>query len=117
MAKVITNFRAGTITISPKIDSFLEDTEEEEKSMDDWDQLLDFNLDDIPLLGGEELSSFICKMKAGTITISPEIDSFLEDTEAEEKSMDDWDQLLDFNLDDIPLLGGEELSSFICKMK
>ncbi|GJX94646.1 hypothetical protein Tco_0349232 [Tanacetum coccineum] len=30
--------------------------------------------------------------------------------------MDDWDQLLDFNLDDIPLLGGEELLPFVCKM-
>nr|GEU78462.1 retrovirus-related Pol polyprotein from transposon TNT 1-94 [Tanacetum cinerariifolium] len=37
---------------------FLEDIEEEEKSMDDWGQLLDYNLDDIPLLGGEELSLF-----------------------------------------------------------
>ncbi|GJT15560.1 putative reverse transcriptase domain-containing protein [Tanacetum coccineum] len=32
------------------------------------------------------------------------------------KSMDDWDQLLDFNLDDIPLLGGEELPPFVCKI-
>ncbi|GJY69972.1 hypothetical protein Tco_0472954 [Tanacetum coccineum] len=36
--------------------------EEEEKSLDDWDHLLDFNLDYISLLGGEELSPFICKM-------------------------------------------------------
>nr|GEW76784.1 hypothetical protein [Tanacetum cinerariifolium] len=42
----------------PDIDPFLEDTKEEEKNMDDWDQLLDFNLDDIPLLGGEELPPF-----------------------------------------------------------
>ncbi|GJT16551.1 hypothetical protein Tco_0875257 [Tanacetum coccineum] len=39
-----------------------EDIEEEEKSLDDWDHLLDFNLDYISLLGGEELSPFICKM-------------------------------------------------------
>ncbi|GKA76749.1 hypothetical protein Tco_0783210 [Tanacetum coccineum] len=62
MSKAITNFGARTLTIYPDIDLFLEDTEEEEKSMDDWDQLLDFNLDDIPLLGGEELSLFVCKM-------------------------------------------------------
>nr|GEW10987.1 hypothetical protein [Tanacetum cinerariifolium] len=62
MTKAITDFGAGTITIYPNIDPFLEDTEEEEKSMDDWDQFLDFNLDDIPLLGGEELSPFVCKM-------------------------------------------------------
>nr|GEX55890.1 hypothetical protein [Tanacetum cinerariifolium] len=35
---------------------------EEEKSLDDWDHLLDFNLDSIPLLGKEELSLFVCKM-------------------------------------------------------
>nr|GEU36372.1 hypothetical protein [Tanacetum cinerariifolium] len=62
ITKAITDFRAGTITIYPDIDSFLKDTEEEEKSMDDWDQLLDFNLDGIPLLGGEELLSFVCKI-------------------------------------------------------
>ncbi|GJR33270.1 hypothetical protein Tco_1109502 [Tanacetum coccineum] len=64
MTKAITDFRAGTITIYLDIDPFLEDTkEEEEKSMDDWDLLLDFNLDDIPLLGGEELLPFVCKME------------------------------------------------------
>ncbi|GKC14986.1 retrovirus-related pol polyprotein from transposon TNT 1-94 [Tanacetum coccineum] len=54
MTKAITDFEAGTIIIYPNIDPFLEDIEEEEKSMDDWDQLLDFNLDDIPLLGVEK---------------------------------------------------------------
>ncbi|GJS80191.1 hypothetical protein Tco_0730072 [Tanacetum coccineum] len=58
MTKAITDFGVGTITIYPDIDPFLEDTEEEEKSMDDWDQFLDFNLDDIPLLGGEEIPPF-----------------------------------------------------------
>ncbi|GKA84762.1 hypothetical protein Tco_0806416 [Tanacetum coccineum] len=51
MTKAITDFGARTITIYPDNDPFLKDTEEEEKSMDDWGQLLDFNLDDIPLLG------------------------------------------------------------------
>ncbi|GKB89364.1 hypothetical protein Tco_0961636 [Tanacetum coccineum] len=45
--------------VEPGIDPFLEDIEEEEKSLDDWDHLLDFNLDDIPLLGGEELPPFV----------------------------------------------------------
>ncbi|GJS18968.1 hypothetical protein Tco_0413440 [Tanacetum coccineum] len=62
MTKAITDFEAGTITIYPDIDPFLEDIKEEEKSMDDWDQLLDFNIDDIPLLGGEEILPFVCKM-------------------------------------------------------
>nr|GEU30905.1 hypothetical protein [Tanacetum cinerariifolium] len=63
MIKAITDFGAKTITIYPYIDSFLKDTEKEEKSMDDWDQFLDFNLDDIPLLGGEELMPFVCKRR------------------------------------------------------
>nr|GEY40170.1 hypothetical protein [Tanacetum cinerariifolium] len=34
-------------------------------------------------------------------------DLFEDDSEKTEKSMDDWDQLLDFNFDDIPQLDGE----------
>ncbi|GJS44578.1 hypothetical protein Tco_0594699 [Tanacetum coccineum] len=259
MTKAITDFGAGTIIIYPDIDPFLEDTEEEEKSMDDWDQLLGFNLDDIPLLGREELSPFVCKIgksshnkkramenlnlfyqdigtslstgrhltqeeaakealalrisqkfalleevrliletmayhdkykkvldeiwkdkveldgmivkeeeneikrlsygsnsSLGNICLgeniveissdkiegsedwdSPEYqdtakqlagkrkqklgyftkDRYQRNTKEEEKNIDDWDQLLDFNLDDIPLLGGEELPPFVCKMR
>ncbi|GKA75679.1 hypothetical protein Tco_0782057 [Tanacetum coccineum] len=62
MTKVITDFGVGTVTIYPEFDPFLEDIEEEEKSLYDWDHLLDFNLDDIPLLGEEELPPFVCKM-------------------------------------------------------
>ncbi|GJR51168.1 hypothetical protein Tco_1401689 [Tanacetum coccineum] len=51
MTKAITDFGAGTITIYPDIDPFLEETEKEEKSNADWDKLFDFNIDDIPLLG------------------------------------------------------------------
>nr|GFD25098.1 hypothetical protein [Tanacetum cinerariifolium] len=46
----------------------------------------------------------------------PDIDPFLEETEGEEKSNDDWDHLLDFNIDDVPLLGEEGLSPFVCRM-
>ncbi|GKF29820.1 hypothetical protein Tco_0096162, partial [Tanacetum coccineum] len=62
MTKAITDFGAGTVTIYPDIDPFLEETEEEEKRNDDWDHLLDFNIDDIPLLGEEGLPPFVCKM-------------------------------------------------------
>ncbi|GJS36611.1 hypothetical protein Tco_0534993 [Tanacetum coccineum] len=62
MTKAITDFGDGTVTIYPEIDPFLEDIEEVEKSLNDWDNLLDFNLDDVPLLGEEELSPFVCKM-------------------------------------------------------
>ncbi|GJT08526.1 agenet domain-containing protein [Tanacetum coccineum] len=39
-----------------------DEAKEEEKSNDDWDHLLDFNIDDVPLLGEEGLLPFICKM-------------------------------------------------------
>ncbi|GJX94949.1 agenet domain-containing protein [Tanacetum coccineum] len=60
--RAITDFEARTVTIYLEIDPFLEDIEEEEKSLDYWDHLLDFNLDDVPLLGEEELLPFVCKM-------------------------------------------------------
>ncbi|GKF52715.1 hypothetical protein Tco_0159625, partial [Tanacetum coccineum] len=59
MTKAITNFRVGTLTMYPDIDPFFEETEEEGKSNDDWDHLLDFNIDDIPLLGKEGLLPFV----------------------------------------------------------
>ncbi|GJU37782.1 reverse transcriptase domain-containing protein [Tanacetum coccineum] len=62
MTKEITDFEAGTVTIYLDIDPFLEETKEEEKIKDDWDHLLEFNIDDIPLLGEEELSPFVCKI-------------------------------------------------------
>ncbi|GJZ42755.1 retrovirus-related pol polyprotein from transposon TNT 1-94 [Tanacetum coccineum] len=51
MTKANIDFEAGTITIYPDIDPFLEETKEEEKINDDWDDLIDFNLDDILVLG------------------------------------------------------------------
>ncbi|GJZ00943.1 hypothetical protein Tco_0518904 [Tanacetum coccineum] len=63
MTKAITDFEVGTVTIYPETDPFLEDIEEEENSLDDWDHLLDFNLDDVPLLGEEELPPFVCKIR------------------------------------------------------
>ncbi|GJT53500.1 hypothetical protein Tco_0988554 [Tanacetum coccineum] len=62
ITKAITDFGVGTITIYPDIDIFLEETKGEGNSNDDWDHLLDFNIDDIPLLGEEGLSPFVCKM-------------------------------------------------------
>ncbi|GJV24758.1 hypothetical protein Tco_1377453 [Tanacetum coccineum] len=61
LTKAITDFEARIITIYPDIDPFMEETEEEGKSKDDWDHLLNFNIDDIPLLGEEGLPPFICK--------------------------------------------------------
>ncbi|GJU00374.1 hypothetical protein Tco_1110712 [Tanacetum coccineum] len=62
MTKAITNFGVGTITIYLDIDPFLEETEEKGKNNDDWDNLLDFNIDDVPLLGEGGLPPFVCKM-------------------------------------------------------
>ncbi|GKA37751.1 retrovirus-related pol polyprotein from transposon TNT 1-94 [Tanacetum coccineum] len=59
----IVDFGSGVITVYPKQDPFEDDSEKTEKSMDDWDQLLDFDFDDIPQLDGEELSSLVCKME------------------------------------------------------
>ncbi|GKC57225.1 hypothetical protein Tco_1084823 [Tanacetum coccineum] len=58
----IVDFGSGVITVYSEEDPFEDDFEKTEKSMDDWDQLLDFSFDDIPQLDGEELSSFVCKM-------------------------------------------------------
>ncbi|GJZ19324.1 retrovirus-related pol polyprotein from transposon TNT 1-94 [Tanacetum coccineum] len=55
-------FRGWNITIYPDIDPFLEETKEEEKINDDWDDLIDFNLDDILVLGEEDILPFVCKM-------------------------------------------------------
>ncbi|GJY94438.1 hypothetical protein Tco_0510799 [Tanacetum coccineum] len=58
----IVDFGSGVITVYPEQDPFEDDSEKTEKSMDDWDQLLDFNFDDIPQLDGEELLPFVCKI-------------------------------------------------------
>nr|GFA40194.1 hypothetical protein [Tanacetum cinerariifolium] len=179
MTKAITEFGVGTITIYLNIDPFLEETEGEEKSNDDWDHLLDFNIDDVPLLGKEGLLPFVTsairvqngensrnkkramenlnffyqdvgtsssagvklclehEVKKGSrvvkkelivalrgeiyfvkFIINPEEDDVehVEETEGEEKSNDDWDHLLDFNIDDVPLLGKEGLLPFVCRM-
>nr|GEV37795.1 hypothetical protein [Tanacetum cinerariifolium] len=52
-----------------------------------------------------------------TITIYPDINPFLEETEGEEKSNDDMDHLLDFNIDDVPLLGEEGIPPFMYRMR
>ncbi|GKE03061.1 reverse transcriptase domain-containing protein, partial [Tanacetum coccineum] len=63
LTNAITDCGARTVTIYPDIDPFLEETEEEEKSNDDWDHLLDFNIDDVPLLCEEGLSPFKDKVE------------------------------------------------------
>ncbi|GJX03912.1 hypothetical protein Tco_0189828 [Tanacetum coccineum] len=62
LAKGVVDFGNGEITIYPEPDPFEDDSEKTGKSSDDWDQLLDFNFDDVPKFG-EELPSFLCKMR------------------------------------------------------
>ncbi|GJT40817.1 hypothetical protein Tco_0940682 [Tanacetum coccineum] len=62
LAKGIVDFGNGVITIYPEPDLFEDDSEKIGKSSDDWDQLLDFNFDDVPRFG-EELPPFVCKME------------------------------------------------------
>ncbi|GKB81683.1 retrovirus-related pol polyprotein from transposon TNT 1-94 [Tanacetum coccineum] len=57
------------------------------------------------------------EVKRGNKVVKKELIVALRDIEEEEeKSNDDWDHLLDFNIDNIPLLGEEGLPPFVCKM-
>nr|GFD53369.1 hypothetical protein [Tanacetum cinerariifolium] len=62
LAHGVVDFGNGVITIYPKPDPSEDDSEKTGKSSDSWDQLLEFNFDDVPKFG-EELPSFICKMR------------------------------------------------------
>nr|GEY84289.1 hypothetical protein [Tanacetum cinerariifolium] len=61
LANGVVDFGNAVISIYPKPDLFEDDSKKTGKSSDDWDQLLDFNFDDVPKFG-EELPLFICKM-------------------------------------------------------
>nr|GEU96106.1 putative RNA-directed DNA polymerase [Tanacetum cinerariifolium] len=54
LAKGIVDFSNGVITIYLEPDPFKDDSVKTEKIPNDWDQLLDFNFDDIPKFGGEQ---------------------------------------------------------------
>ncbi|GJU15648.1 putative reverse transcriptase, RNA-dependent DNA polymerase, partial [Tanacetum coccineum] len=61
LAQGVVDFGNGVITIYPKPDLFEEESEKTRKSLDDWDQLLDFNFNDVSK-SGEELPLFVCKI-------------------------------------------------------
>ncbi|GJW58637.1 hypothetical protein Tco_0105368 [Tanacetum coccineum] len=67
----------------------------------------------VALRGELNFVKFIINLKEDDVEPG---DPFVDDYEKTKKSMDDWDQLLDFNFDDIPKLDGEELQPFVCKM-
>ncbi|GJX41354.1 hypothetical protein Tco_0256344 [Tanacetum coccineum] len=51
------------------------------------------------------------------ITIHPELDPFLDNSEDTEKFEDDWDHLLDIDFGDIPEINEAGLPPFVCKMR
>ncbi|GJQ99769.1 hypothetical protein Tco_0522754 [Tanacetum coccineum] len=56
LTKDIADFGNGTVTIYPKLDPFMDSSEEEEKIGDDWDLLLDdLDFGDIPYIEGVEV--------------------------------------------------------------
>nr|GEW40886.1 hypothetical protein [Tanacetum cinerariifolium] len=55
------------------------------------------------------------EVKRGSKVAKKELIVALRETKEEEKSNDDWDHFLDFNIDDVPLLG-EGLPPFVCKI-
>ncbi|GKC73713.1 hypothetical protein Tco_1119596, partial [Tanacetum coccineum] len=61
LAQGVVDFGNRVITIYPEPDPFEDDSVKTGKSSDDWDQLLDFNFDDV-LKSGEELPPFVCKI-------------------------------------------------------
>ncbi|GJW55392.1 hypothetical protein Tco_0099477, partial [Tanacetum coccineum] len=62
IAQGVVDFGNGVITIYLEPDPFEEESEKTGKSSNDWDQLLDFNFDDVPK-SGEELPPFLCKTR------------------------------------------------------
>ncbi|GJY89600.1 hypothetical protein Tco_0504796 [Tanacetum coccineum] len=70
LIKAIIDLRARTVTIYPDIDPFLEETEEEGKRNDDWDHLLDFIIDDIPLLGTSSTGGHLTQEEAAKEAIA-----------------------------------------------
>nr|GFB05138.1 hypothetical protein [Tanacetum cinerariifolium] len=62
LVKGIVDFGNGVIIVYPEPDPFEEYFEKTKKIPDDWDQLFDFNFDDIQK-SGEELPPFVCKIE------------------------------------------------------
>ncbi|GKE00333.1 hypothetical protein Tco_1388316, partial [Tanacetum coccineum] len=69
----------------------------------------------VALKGGLYIVKFIINPKEDDFEPEPEPDPFEEESEKIGKSSDDWDQLLNFNFDDVPK-SREELPPFVCKI-
>ncbi|GKA90785.1 hypothetical protein Tco_0812655 [Tanacetum coccineum] len=62
------------------------------------------------------LTKGIADFRNGIITIHPELDSFLDNSEETEKFHDDWDYLLDIDFGDIPKIDEAGLPPFVYKI-
>nr|GEU66154.1 hypothetical protein [Tanacetum cinerariifolium] len=63
LTKGIADFENGVITIYPKLDPFLDNSDETKKFKDDWELILDdIDFGDIPKLEEPGLPSFVCKL-------------------------------------------------------
>ncbi|GKD91298.1 hypothetical protein Tco_1366805 [Tanacetum coccineum] len=62
LAKGIVDFVNEVTIIHPKLDPFLDNSDETEKFEDDWDHLVDIDFGDLTKINEAGLSPFICKM-------------------------------------------------------
>ncbi|GKB18966.1 hypothetical protein Tco_0852889 [Tanacetum coccineum] len=62
------------------------------------------------------LAKGIADFGNGIITIHPELDPFLDNSEETKKFEDDWDHFLDIDFRDIPIMDEADLPPFVCKM-
>nr|GEU69373.1 hypothetical protein [Tanacetum cinerariifolium] len=83
LAHEVIDFDNGVFTIYPEPDPFEDDYEKTGKSSDDWDQLLDFNFDNVPKFAGSHLTQEEAEKKALTVRISQKFALLEEERPAE----------------------------------
>nr|GEW10108.1 hypothetical protein [Tanacetum cinerariifolium] len=86
IAKGIVDFGNWVITVYPEQNPFKGDFEKTGKSPDDWDELLDFNFNDIPKFG-EEQPLLVYKMELDGKIMKEEKEAIKKD-EAERRKLD-----------------------------
>nr|GEX10471.1 hypothetical protein [Tanacetum cinerariifolium] len=70
LAHGVIDFGNRVITIYPEPDPIEDDSKKTRKSSDDWDQLLDFNFDDVPMFAGSHLTQEEAEKGALAVKIS-----------------------------------------------
>nr|GEU38932.1 hypothetical protein [Tanacetum cinerariifolium] len=79
LANRVVDFSNGVITIYPEPDQFKDDHKKTGKSSDNWDQLLDFNFDDVPKFARGYLTQKEAEKEALTVRISQKFALLEED--------------------------------------